>query len=196
MANPEIIINQSNILKASRNKTGDLTNSYSPFQNLTSESTELLGDFTTEKLNFDLEHPVDIITQDNYDGSVNLILNDGKNTPKLINSKFSIQNDSKFLIPDHYGYKDTNISITGLPYTPSYAAFGGGIAYNVYTPANQIFEGWIVDTTGTISARTQTENKTNAGNLSIGSSVGYTDGSTTMTVAGTICYMISQEVQT
>ena len=109
MANPEIIINQSNILKASRNKTGDLTNSYSPFQNLTSESTELLGDFTTEKLNFDLEHPVDIITQDNYDGSVNLILNDGKNTPKLINSKFSIQNDSKFLIPDHYGYKDTNI---------------------------------------------------------------------------------------
>ena len=109
MANPEIIINQSNILKASRNKTGDLTNSYSPFQNLTSESTELLGDFTTEKLNFDLEHPVDIITQDNYDGSVNLILNDGKNTPKLINSKFSIQNDSKFLIPDHYGYKDTTI---------------------------------------------------------------------------------------
>ena len=102
MANPEIIINQSNILKASRNKTGDLTNSYSPFQNLTSESTELLGDFTTEKLNFDLEHPVDIIAQDNYDGSVNLILNDGKNTPKLINSKFSIQNDSKFLIHDHW----------------------------------------------------------------------------------------------
>ena len=93
MANPEIIINQSNILKASRNKTGDLTNSYSPFQNLTSESTELLGDFTTEKLNFDLEHPIDIIAQDNYDGSVNLILNDGKNTPKLINSKFSVQND-------------------------------------------------------------------------------------------------------
>lgn len=89
------------------------------------------------------------------------------------------------------GYKDTNISITGLPYTPAYAAFGGGIAYNVYTPANQIFEGWTVDTTGTISARTQTENKTNADNLNIGSSVGYTNGSATMTVAGTICYMIS-----
>lgn len=89
------------------------------------------------------------------------------------------------------GYNDTNISITGLPYTPAYAAFGGGIAYNIYTPANQIFEGWMIDTSGVISIRTQTETKTTASNLSIGSSAGYTNGSATMTLAGTICYTIS-----
>jgi len=37
-----------------------------------------------------MEHPVDIIPQESYDGSVNLILNDGKNVPRLINSRFAV----------------------------------------------------------------------------------------------------------
>jgi hypothetical protein len=52
---------------------------------------------------------VDIIIQDSYDGSVNLVINDGKNIPRLINSRFSVQDEGKFIIPDHKGYKDTNI---------------------------------------------------------------------------------------
>lgn len=87
------------------------------------------------------------------------------------------------------GYHGTTIGISGVPYTPAYAAFGGGVAYNVHTPANQIFEGWIIDTSGNISARTQTETKDAASNLTIGSAVYYTSGSDNMTIAGTICYM-------
>ena len=87
------------------------------------------------------------------------------------------------------GYHGTVVEITGVPYTPSYSAFGGGVAYNVYTPANQIFEGWTIDTSGTITARTQTENKTTASNLSIGSNVYYAYNGANMTIAGTICYM-------
>jgi len=36
-------------------------------------------DFITDELKFDLEHPVNIIPQYSYDGSVNLIINDGFN---------------------------------------------------------------------------------------------------------------------
>ena len=48
-----------------------------------------LVDFETDELEFDLKHPVDIIAQESYDNSVNLIINDGKNIPRLINSRFS-----------------------------------------------------------------------------------------------------------
>lgn len=107
--NPSVTLKDTVLYKATISEEGDLCNAYSPLQNLTNETTQLLGDFTTEKLDFDLEHPVDIVLQDSYDGSVNMILNDGKNKPRLINSRFSVQNDTKFLIPDHTGFKDTNI---------------------------------------------------------------------------------------
>lgn len=88
---------------------GDMCNAYQPFQNLQGEESRVLQDFTTDKLNFDLEHPVDLLPQYSYDGAVNLVINDGKNIPRLVNSRFTIQNDTKYKIPDHYGFKDTNI---------------------------------------------------------------------------------------
>lgn len=66
-------------------------------------------DFITNEFNFDLEHPVDIIAQPSYDDSVNLILNDGKNTPKLINSRFSPLGRNKYQIVDRKGTNDTNL---------------------------------------------------------------------------------------
>ena len=68
-----------------------------------------LVDFETEKLNLDLEHPVDITVQPSYDGSVNLILNDGKNIPRLINSRFSAREKNTYEIVDRIGEYDTNI---------------------------------------------------------------------------------------
>lgn len=68
-----------------------------------------LIDFETEKLNFDLEHPVDITVQPSYDGSVNLILNDNKNIPRLINSRFSVRAKNTYEIVDRIGENDTNI---------------------------------------------------------------------------------------
>jgi hypothetical protein len=63
----------------------------------------------TEQLNFDLDHPVDIEVQPSYDGSVNLILNDDKNIPRLINTRFSVREKDTYEIVDRIGENDTNI---------------------------------------------------------------------------------------
>ena len=54
----------------------------------------------TTHFNFDLEHPVNIELQPSYDGSINIIINDGKNIPRLINSRFSAREDGTWEIPD------------------------------------------------------------------------------------------------
>ena len=68
-----------------------------------------LVDFDTDELTFDIHHPVDILPQYSYDGSVNLIINDGKNQPKLINSRFSPLGKGLYQIVDRKGDNDTNI---------------------------------------------------------------------------------------
>ena len=68
-----------------------------------------LIDLDTDKLNFDLDHPVEIEVQPSYDGSVNLILNDDKNIPRLINSRFSVREKNTYEIVDRIGENDTNI---------------------------------------------------------------------------------------
>lgn len=68
-----------------------------------------LIDLDTDQLNFDLSHPVEIEVQPSYDGSVNLILNDDKNVPRLINSRFSVREKNTYEIVDRIGENDTNI---------------------------------------------------------------------------------------
>lgn len=68
-----------------------------------------LVDFVTSEFNFSIEHPVEILSQSSYDGSVNLILNDGINQPRLINSRFSPLGKNKYQIVDRKGDNDTNI---------------------------------------------------------------------------------------
>ena len=87
------------------------------------------------------------------------------------------------------GYHSTTLSISGVPYTPSYAAFGGGIAHNLYTSTGHLFEGWGVSDSGVITARLQPA--TNSGNINIASSSYYPNGGGTLTIAGTICYITS-----
>ena len=68
-----------------------------------------LVDFITDELSFDLEHPVNMLPQYSYDDSVNLVLNDGKNKPRLINSRFSAVGRNRYQIVDRKGDNDTNI---------------------------------------------------------------------------------------
>ena len=72
------------------------------------EAGELV-DFITDKLSFDLSHPVEILPQYSYDGSVNLILNDGLNIPRLINSRFTVTGKNTYKVIDRKGDNDTNI---------------------------------------------------------------------------------------
>lgn len=90
------------------------------------------------------------------------------------------------------GYSSTSLSISGVPFTPAYAAFGGGVAHNINVSAGFNFEGWTIDTSGSISARMQPCNGTSAGNLQISSTAYYPSGSgNVLTLAGTICYVIN-----
>ena len=51
--------------------------------------------FRVTGLDYDTEHPVTIEIQPSYDGSVNLILTDGKNEPRIVNSGFSVLPNNK-----------------------------------------------------------------------------------------------------
>lgn len=83
-----------------------------PFENgrlyIEHYANELI-DFRTDKLNLDLNHPIDIEAQSSYDGSINLILNDDLNTPKLVNTRFSPIGEGQYEIVDRSGNNDTNI---------------------------------------------------------------------------------------
>ena len=68
-----------------------------------------LVDFITNELSFSLQHPVDILPQYSYDGSVNLVLNDGLNIPRLINSRFTVTGRNTYKVIDRKGDNDTNI---------------------------------------------------------------------------------------
>lgn len=68
-----------------------------------------LVDFITNELSFNLSHPVEILPQYSYDGSVNLILNDGLNIPRLINSRFTTTGKNTYKVIDRKGDNDTNI---------------------------------------------------------------------------------------
>ena len=68
-----------------------------------------LTDFITSELQFSLNNPVSMVPQYSYDGSVNLILNDGMNIPRLVNSRFSATGKNTYEIVDRKGDNDTNI---------------------------------------------------------------------------------------
>lgn len=95
---------------------GDLVNNYVPFKNLVDDANQII-DFRTlefkdsEVPTFNLNTPVNIEIQPSFDGSVNLILNNDSEKPKLINSRFSVEEGDKFIIPDHKGNRDTNLYV-------------------------------------------------------------------------------------
>lgn len=94
---------------------GHLNWEYNPFHNMSkvmkseSESSINLEDFDTDKLQFDVSHPVDIECQPAYDGSVNLILNDDLNVPRIINSGFTVKEDNTYERVKRNQEKQTNI---------------------------------------------------------------------------------------
>jgi len=97
---------------------GDLSYVFKPFQNIrySGNTDEIAGkisgeliDFSTTKLDYSINYPVEIEIQPSYDGTVNLILSDNHTPPRLINSRFSVTEGRRFYIVDREGNKDTNI---------------------------------------------------------------------------------------
>ena len=97
------------------NSQGDFDNTtdrdnFSSFkEGLTLLEPGAIIDLDTEQLGFNLNYPISIECQPSYDGTVNLILNDGKNPPRLINTRFSCRELNTYEIIDRVGNNDTNI---------------------------------------------------------------------------------------
>ena len=93
------------VIKENKWKKGDIDVS----QDITLHEKGELVDFITDELSFSIKSPVTITPQYSYDGSVNLIINDGVNIPRMINSRFSATGRNTYEVVDRKGNNDTNI---------------------------------------------------------------------------------------
>ena len=98
-------------LKVKKYKTeGDIAWEYNPLRNLKKEDGTIT-DFQVDNsaLGFDMNHPIDIECQQSYDGTVNLILNDNNNVPRIINSRFTNLENNRYKIINRNQIKQTNL---------------------------------------------------------------------------------------
>ena len=86
---------------------GKIVYEYNPLFNYRVNSE--LQDLITPDFKFSLKYPVDIQCQTSYDGSVNLILNDGLNKSKLINSRFRVCENNTYEVINRFGNNDANL---------------------------------------------------------------------------------------
>jgi hypothetical protein len=89
------------------------------------------------------------------------------------------------------GYHDTNIVISGNPFTPMHKASGGGVCSGAYVSGGHNFQCFVVETGGnTITVRTQPCNSTSASNmLTSASGCKYPSGGGELNLSGTISYI-------
>lgn len=89
-------------LDTSKEIVGNIKNELSPLRvvkyinNKQRPDIYSISDLITPRLQFSLRHPVNIDIQPSYDGTVNLILNDNYNIPRMINSGFQVLSNNKY----------------------------------------------------------------------------------------------------
>jgi len=87
---------------------GDLRHTYSALKNKVNPDNSLV-DFDTDELSINLNNPLNIECQPSYDGTVNLIINDDTNPPRIINSRFTKIEDNRFRIINRNQKEQTNL---------------------------------------------------------------------------------------
>lgn len=87
---------------------GDLDHTYAPLKNLVDTDNSIV-DFNTKELSIDLNNPLSIECQPSYDGTVNLIINDDKNPPRIINSRFTKIEDGRYRVINRNQKQQTNL---------------------------------------------------------------------------------------
>ena len=98
---------------------GNIVYEYNPLRNYRLSSDTVINgelveagsivDLDTDGFNFSLNNPLEINAQSSYDGSVNLIFNDNRNIPRLVNSRFSVLQNNTYEVVDRIGNNDTNL---------------------------------------------------------------------------------------
>ena len=81
---------------------------YTPLGNFKKNDETNYGAFTNAKLGYSTLTPVTIEIQPSYDGSVNLILTDGKNPVRMINSAFSVLPNDRYKLIERRGDDPVN----------------------------------------------------------------------------------------
>jgi hypothetical protein len=74
---------------------GDLAHEYNPLHNKLTEEG-IIEDFETNEIDFNLNKPINIECQPSYDGTVNLIINDDLNPPRIVNTTYSVIEDNRY----------------------------------------------------------------------------------------------------
>lgn len=75
-------------------KDGELQKTYSALHNYVTENS--IGDFVTNEISYNLKNFVDIETQLSYDDSINLILNNNEEAPRIINTQFRVLGNNRY----------------------------------------------------------------------------------------------------
>lgn len=75
-------------------KDGELQKTYSALHNYVTENS--IGDFVTNEMSYNLKNFVDIETQLSYDDSINLILNNNEEAPRIINTQFRVLGNNRY----------------------------------------------------------------------------------------------------
>lgn len=75
-------------------KEGELQKTYSALHNYVTENS--IGDFVTNEISYNLKNFVDIETQLSYDDSINLILNNNEEAPRIINTQFRVLGNNRY----------------------------------------------------------------------------------------------------
>ena len=95
---------------------GKLLYKYQPFYNLKLKEPgkNTGGDIgrltlTTKEANLNIDKPIEMDIEESYDGSANIILNDGVNPLKIINPRFYLTDSNHYEVGDRKGNLDTNI---------------------------------------------------------------------------------------
>lgn len=89
-----------------------MQHTYSPLKNLLEEDNSIVN-FNTDELSIDLNNPLNIECQSSYDNTVNLIINDDVNPPRIINSRFTKIEDNRFRIISRNQSEQTNLYKVG-----------------------------------------------------------------------------------
>ena len=92
---------------------GDIRHQYNALHNI-KNADGTISDFNTKELNthqlhIDLSKPLDLQCQPSYDGTVNLIINDDTNPPRIINSRFSVIEDNRYRVINRNQKEQTNL---------------------------------------------------------------------------------------
>lgn len=89
---------------------GDIAWEYNPLRNL-KDKDDQITDFnvSNEKLNINLEKPIDIECQSSYDGSTNLIFNDDQNPPRIVNTRIALLENNRYKVINRNQIEQTNL---------------------------------------------------------------------------------------